>query len=1020
MCIRIRDEGTGDTITRRVPGQGWNEAGVLGSYRFALSFIYDIDADGMGVTIIGDAWRERVGTGWLSIRVDAGTNTSVPAGSGSLWLDGWATAVSGATTGGGSGFRHSSGDVQFVGFPQVVDLGTNGAESFHGDIAEIPINHEQSVAVTNTTGLWVSEIGDQIHVPGGTIAGAIEPTVEAARFWESRTVVPERFVYELAGTVLAGGDKPLTLAASISSTRTENLLHLETIDPSVFPPEVTDHGVLASGFVFDIDACMYEVNKAIIPFIWWEDSGPNVWVADYADGDVVVNRIESTVGDDYVWSRCLKTADGTFIAAQNHSQRSIHVFERVVVDEYEQVATLDHTDFGGYPAPAWSGVANGSAGSLETFGPGEGHDAIIATGLEDGTLVAAQFRTDLMEVTGILNVGPADGFTSSDIVYFADLPLPRGRASFNWTLDGEAKVSSWNLDDGPESAWTYKVGEMDPGLFYDYQYIGGFGRADGSNNVVADKSWQTGSPDDLKATVSELWSYPFGGVGGPVDLFPSQDSEYEGFALGGGASLRLGMLKRAPEAADASVPAVARVQGAGAFFTSLMHIANTGGGEIDMEISYTPRKGSGGTAEVVTHTVPAGKMQTIEDPLETLFGLGGGAGHVGSLQVETTSGAAADLMLQTVVFARLDTGEEYGQFFPAMRRTDAIRGGQKAYLNTTEDPAHNRVNIGLMGAVDGTRFRVTPVDPLGTALAPPMTAILDSGDNTQINNLHSSFGLGSAADVVVEVEVVSGLGFAYASVLDGSGGYGGTSDPTTILPVQDGSNKVTLLEIGSIQGLNEFSGSASITNYSNRSSIVRADFFQRDIAGVTASETISIPAGDTVGYTDLGAELFGVSGDVGTVVLTATNGTMIGATGREFAIFRDGGDIVGTAGQLIAGQTDEDRLNPGTTYHFIGLRQKGGGSGRERSHFAVFNPATTDANVTVRLYDGASGAFEGERTWVVPSATLIQVNNVIREINPDHDAAEKRIEVEVNRKVFMNAFRVNPWGDPVTLSPFAR
>jgi hypothetical protein len=275
------------------------------------------------------------------------------------------------------------------------------------------------------------------------------------------------------------------------------------------------------------------------------------------------------------------------------------------------------------------------------------------------------------------------------------------------------------------------------------------------------------------------------------------------------------------------------------------------------------------------------------------------------------------------------------------------------------------------------------------------------------------------ADVVIEVEVVTGSGLAYASVLDGSGSYGGTSDPTTILPVSGGMAKVTLLEIGSIQGLNEFSGSASITNYSERTAAVRAEFFQRDDPGVMVTQNLSIPAGETLGFADLGADLFGVSGDVGTVVLTTTNGTEIGATGREFAIFRgDHGDVVGTAGQLIAGQTQDDRLDVGQTYHFIGLRQGGGGGAIERSHFAVFNSAATDVQVVVRLFDGASGDFEGEGSWIVPSSTLIQVNNVIRQINSNHDAGEKRIEVEVNRRVFMNAFRVNPWGDPVTLSPF--
>jgi hypothetical protein len=87
-------------------------------------------------------------------------------------------------------------------------------------------------------------------------------------------------------------------------------------------------------------------------------------------------------------------------------------------------------------------------------------------------------------------------------------------------------------------------------------------------------------------------------------------------------------------------------------------------------------------------------------------------------------------------------------------------------------------------------------------------------------------------------------------------------------------------------------------------------------------------------------------------------------------------------------------------------------------HLWAQKPAWADGEVRVRLYDGASGAFEGEKTWTVRGRSLIQVNNVIRAINPDYDGAEKRIEVEVDKAVFMNAFRVNRWGDPVTLSPF--
>jgi hypothetical protein len=589
------------------------------------------------------------------------------------------------------------------------------------------------------------------------------------------------------------------------------------------------------------------------------------------------------------------------------------------------------------------------------------------------------------------------------------------RGSVNWTSGDQLHHATWFLDEGPAAPTEVLVGTIEPGAVQFYQDVSGVGFGDGTYLLLADKAY-TLSPD--RTVIEEHRSYPLRGAGGPIDLIRVNDPDYLGFAAGVG-SQKLVILNKPPAPADFSVPAVARVRGAGAFFTSVMHMFNDGDTDLELEMTFTPRKGSGGAVTTVSHTVPAGEMQTIDDPLDELFGFSGTAGRVGSVMIDVVGGTRGDLMAQTVVFARLDSGEEYGQFFPAMTAAEAIVSGTRVYLNTTEDPAHNRVNIGLMAAVDGTRFKVTPVDPLSSAKAAERIFDLDAGGNTQINNIHSTFGLGSAADVVIEVEVLSGAGYTYASVLDGSGSYAGTSDPTTILPVPGGTSEVTLLEIGSIQGQNEFSGSASITNYARRPAAVRAEFHQRGSSGPTETRIIELAAGDTVGYTDLGADLFGVSGDVGTVILSPTNGTLIGATGREFAIFRDtGGAVVGTAGQLIAGQTDGDRLDPGTTYHFISLRQTAGGGAVERSHFAVYNPSTTDAEVTVRLYDGATGVLEGQRSWTIGSKTLIQVNNVIRVINPGFDSNEKRIEVEVNRRVFMNAFRVNRWGDPVTLSPF--
>jgi hypothetical protein len=468
-----------------------------------------------------------------------------------------------------------------------------------------------------------------------------------------------------------------------------------------------------------------------------------------------------------------------------------------------------------------------------------------------------------------------------------------------------------------------------------------------------------------------------------------------------------------------AIPAVARVQGSGAVFTSTIHMFNAGNAALELALTFTPRQGSGGRATTVGHTVLPGVMQTIDDPLTSVFGFPRDKDRIGSLLIEVVDGSPNDLMVQTVVSASLESSEEYGQLFPALREADAVLPGRPAYINTTEDPSAARVNVGLMALAEDTRVTVTPMFPLGTALAPGTSLELDPGGSAQINDIHEAFGLGSRPDVLVEVRVESGKALAYGSVLDGNDTYLGTSDPTTVLPVSEGSDRVTLLEIGSILGGNEFAGSASITNHSDVSAEVTAEFHRRGIPGVAATGTLTIPAGETLGYSDFAGTVFDVHGDVGTVVIVPLDGARISATGREFAIFRDNsGRRTGTAGQLIQGATDEDVLTPDCTWHFIGLREAAASLGAERSHIAVFNPNAGVVEVTVSLFNAIDGAAEGSRTWTVRAGELIQINNVIARINPDHDDREKRIEVVVNGPVHMNAFRVNPWGDPVTLRAF--
>jgi hypothetical protein len=466
-----------------------------------------------------------------------------------------------------------------------------------------------------------------------------------------------------------------------------------------------------------------------------------------------------------------------------------------------------------------------------------------------------------------------------------------------------------------------------------------------------------------------------------------------------------------------AVPALARLRGRGAFFTSTMYLMNIGETDLELELTFTPRIDTGGAPISAQLEIAPGIMKTIDDPLRTLFGLAADEGGVGSVVIEVSGGSERDLLAQTFVASELNSGEEYGTYFPAIRRSQALAASEIGYLTTTEDPSSYRVNVGLMALDDDTEVAVAPVSRIGEPIVSALSLDLDRGENLQINDIHRSFGIGTEPDVMLEIEVASGQAIAYATVVDGNGSYTGTSDPTTIQPIVAGSDRVTLIEIGHVQGIDEFSGSATIVNLSDREAEVRVEFYRRGVPGLSSSAWFTIDAGDAIGYRDFVGQVLGIEDAVGTVVLETLNGTRISACGREFANLRDDGsdEILGTAGTQLPGLTEADLLTAGKTWHLIGLRQSMVGEEWVRSHLAVFNPGTQNARLTVTVFDGDAGVAEGSRYWIVEGQELVHINKVLKKINGSVDGGEKRIEVSVDRPVYLQAYRVNTWGDSVTL-----
>jgi hypothetical protein len=115
-----------------------------------------------------------------------------------------------------------------------------------------------------------------------------------------------------------------------------------------------------------------------------------------------------------------------------------------------------------------------------------------------------------------------------------------------------------------------------------------------------------------------------------------------------------------------------------------------------------------------------------------------------------------------------------------------------------------------------------------------------------------------------------------------------------------------------------------------------------------------------------------------------------------------------------------ERLQAGATYNLLGLREVQNQSGRERSHLAAFNPGTSPVTVTVKVVDGATGAAEGQTQLTVRGGELIQTNGIIQVVNPSQNGNVKRLEVTATGPVYVRAFRVNQYGDPITIPPQRR
>lgn len=158
---------------------------VVGEYTVVMGVAYASGPTGMAVGMTGTVTRLIPGNNGLLIIADAGWGTPLPAGSGDLNLVGASTGTSKVQVGGAAGFPAGTTpaeDLRYVGFPQIIDEGTNGAGPFSAALLGQPVQ-AGAVAVQMQTTFHLNVVGDFTTIPSGVglaPVGSTPPTPDTA------------------------------------------------------------------------------------------------------------------------------------------------------------------------------------------------------------------------------------------------------------------------------------------------------------------------------------------------------------------------------------------------------------------------------------------------------------------------------------------------------------------------------------------------------------------------------------------------------------------------------------------------------------------------------------------------------------------------------------------------------------------------------------------------------------------------------------------------------------------------
>ncbi len=466
------------------------------------------------------------------------------------------------------------------------------------------------------------------------------------------------------------------------------------------------------------------------------------------------------------------------------------------------------------------------------------------------------------------------------------------------------------------------------------------------------------------------------------------------------------------QVATATLPSSARASGAnGAFYTTDVTASNVSSSSAQLTFKFLGNNKDGTGGEEKTYTLAGEKTQTFTDVLGSVFGR---TSDYGAISVSSDSlGLAVLSQTSTPGF-----GGTFGQSVPVVTATALIlKGTPKSIVAIREDAAF-RTNLILSNATSASLdVDVSLVGESGSTLGTKRYTLFPLG-MTQVTRVVRDLGVSASvkgARLVLSTPTDGGAFSAYASVIDNV-----TNDPRTLLPKAPlipytAPSRWYLPSSARAGGAGGafFTTDLTLSNVGN----TRADGFLKFLGNNkdgTAGETrsFSLPAGQSVTYSDVLKSVFGLESDFGAIEVGAGASFDLVVLGQTSTP-----GFGGTFGQSVPAMANEDLIRYESPRSIVAIRE----DSRFRTNLILCNTvefAEVDVDVTLTSADGIE---LGTKRYRLPSLGMTQVSRVVRDLGASGDLNGARLDLST--PTLGGAFAAyasvidNVTNDPRTLLP---